>query len=320
MKRYFLQLTFCSVVAVFALAKEENDSGASPTENIANAIEKKQENKVEKVITDEAGKKIDDLVESAKDSEAKDKNLEDFSIKNGFLLGTGMGLKEINLSQIISGFESLMAKTPSLDIGLLLGYQHYFNQYVGLRISGMIHTGGKAQFKYSKVIPATKIQEAQKSPRTFARPRNTTKQAIPATTIQDIAQTYYPIKANTDLKVLVDIFTKDKHSVGLNVGIGYEIEWLVVGDASAEVGDNSSSLKKLIQKPTSLTDSTIYPTIGLHYFYGKHQFELEYKFAEYAFVRKSNQWNFNTGKPAGISTTTKFSTKNSLSLNYIYRF
>ena len=35
------------MATVFALAKEENNGGASPTENVANAIEKKQENKVE---------------------------------------------------------------------------------------------------------------------------------------------------------------------------------------------------------------------------------------------------------------------------------
>lgn len=262
---------------------------------------------LKQVITTQVEKTLDKVTKEAKESTLKDADLQDPQNKSGFLLGTGLTLKELGFSQVIAGFESLVVKNPSLDVGLLLGYQYYGNQYFGFRISGMINTGGKAELKAPTIRPASKtnqtaLQESNK---------------ISATLIRDVMQIYYPIKANADIKLLLDVYTNEKHSVGFSLGVGYEAEWLIAGQASAKVEQAPNGLEKLTQKPNTLRDSAVYPTIGFHYYYGKHQFEIDYKFAEYSFGT-SDSWKFNAGESKIANTF--FSVKNTLAISYIYRF
>lgn len=259
---------------------------------------------LKQVITTQVEKTLDKVTKEAKESTLKDADLQNPQNKSGFLLGTGLTLKELGFSQVIAGFESLAVKNPSLDVGLLLGYQYYGNQYFGFRISGMINTGGKAELKASVIRPAVK-NNLQGNGR------------IPATLIRDVMQIYYPIKANADIKLLLDVYTNEKHSVGFSLGVGYEAEWLIAGQASAKVEQAPNSLEKLTQKPNTLRDSAVYPTIGFHYYYGKHQFEIDYKFAEYSFGT-SDSWKFNAGESKIANTF--FSVKNTLAISYIYRF
>lgn len=264
------------------------------------------------VAVDKGGKELDKLVDNAKEEAKKDIDLREN--KNGFILGTAITLLELNSSQIIAGFEKLISTTPSLDAGLILGYQRYFTNVVGLRFSVMAETGARPRIKATKLQPAIKTGASNNG----ANANN----VIPSTLIQNLNQTYIPLKANTELTLLLDFYTGEKHSVGMDVGVGYEIEWYILqkADASYSSSGNVSGLQKLTQKPQNILNSTIYPLIGLHYFYKKHQFGLTYKFGEYFFVKNGyKSWGFNTGS-GSIEANTRFFTTQSLRLSYIYRF
>ncbi|RDU74226.1 hypothetical protein CQA57_02875 [Helicobacter anseris] len=268
---------------------------------------------VKDVAIDKGGKELDKLVDNAKESAKKDIDLKEN--KNGFILGTGITLLELNSSQIIAGFEKLVSTTPSLDAGLILGYQGYFSEMIGLRFNVMVETGARPRIKAIKLQPAIKTGTSSGGTSTA----NTTQSAL----IQDLNQTYIPLKASAELSFLLDFYTAQKHSVGMDVGVGYEIEWYIVQNAGASYSSsgNISGLQKLTQKPQNILNSTVYPLIGLHYYYKKHQFGITYKFGEYFFVKNGYKpWGFNIGGGNSIEANTRFFTTQSVRLSYIYRF
>lgn len=228
----------------------------------------------------------------------------ELSDKSGFLLGVSMTLKNFSAQEIISGFNELSSKTPSLNGGLILGYQYYFNQHVGFRLSAMVNVGTQAFIKAQKLTPAYPSGSV---------PQTTTQ-------IEDLYQSYIPIQGNVDIKLLATVYEKEVHSFGLSAGLGYAIDWYVVQKANADAG-TAGALENLLQKPNNILNQGLYPEIGIYYYYGSHQFEINYRFSEFSFLGdKFNNWIFNTGNNSNLDTQTRFLKTNEITLSYLYRF
>lgn len=225
--------------------------------------------------------------------------------KSGFVLGVSLGLKSFDAKQIIQSFQELSSRTPSLNGGIILGYQYFFNKYVGFRLTGMANVGTQARIKAQKLTPA---YPAGQVPPTQPQ-------------IEDLYQAYLPVQAGADLVILASVYEKGKHAFGLSAGVGYEADWYVKQKASADAGNTAKGLQNILQKPNSLITQGVYPEFGIFYFYGSHQFEITYRFAEFSFVGGSyNAWNFDAGDAGSIEAQTKFLKTSSLVLSYLYRF
>ena len=274
----------------------------------------KDTDKVEKTIMDEIFKQgenqINHLVNTAKKNADQEIDLRDKKNKNGFVLGTQIILKKFEISQVISGFQKLTSTVPSLDAGLILGYQYYLAKNFGFRISGLIDAGSPA------VLKAQTLQPAQTSSPSEATGAN----SIPATLIRGVYQKYWPVKGSVELSFLIDFYTSQKHVFGAMIGGGYEIEWGVLVNADASVGTNTSGLTRLVQKPQNVITSGLYPLVGLYYYYRHHQLGINYRIGEFYLIKeKNNEWDFNLGNSTA-TTITKFRPLGSLTLYYLYRF
>ncbi|WP_027326677.1 hypothetical protein [Helicobacter pametensis] len=245
---------------------------------------------------DFAADKIDEEIQGAI-QKSKSTSLDNLS---GFILGASMSLKKFDGEQIIKTFSMLTTSTPSLNAGLTLGYQYFFNQYAGLRISAMANVGTQARIQSQTLVPAT--------------------QAGKTATVTDVLQEYLPIQANIDLKFLSTFFRNDSHAFGVSAGIGYEAEWYVVKNASATVG-TSGALTQLIQQPNDLLNHGLYPEFGIYYYYKGNQFELNYRFGQFAFSDAHfKSWNLNLGDGTSLPVGTRFLFTGDIILSYLYRF
>ncbi|PAF52941.1 hypothetical protein BKH42_08595 [Helicobacter sp. 13S00482-2] len=74
-----------------------------------------------------------------------------------------------------------------------------------------------------------------------------------------------------DVKYLWDFFETGKHTLGLNVGLGFS--YFYYTDKYSETIETASGLKYIShsEKTSGLLGNAV---IGLHYYYGHHQFEL----------------------------------------------
>ncbi|PAF47561.1 hypothetical protein BKH46_03810 [Helicobacter sp. 12S02634-8] len=135
-----------------------------------------------------------------------------------------------------------MLRSTFIDLGLIGAYQHYFgeNQRQGFKISGHIDSGIGSSWRE---------------------------------VIEDAALTlsYIPIKFGLDIKYLWDFLEQDGYTLGVHIGVGYAYDMYEDGKWIFKV--KGSDIEPVVDaSPISL--GFIYPVLGLHYYYGHHQFEL----------------------------------------------
>ncbi|PAF42162.1 hypothetical protein [Helicobacter sp. 11S03491-1] len=217
--------------------------------------------------------------------------------KNGFFLGV-----EGNLGKFIftpydtesTFFQPSLSTT--FDIGLVGGYQHYFgeSQRHGLKVSAHLYSG------YISSNLDTKINQRDSD-------GNLTSNLIALRS----SYSYIPIKVGLDVKYLWDFFEKGKHTLGLNVGLGYEFSVYTGGKIMTKSIDGYLKTNKI----NNIFSNMIYPVIGLHYYYGHHQFEVMYRYnsVNKGFVLLKNI-DYNYCQKATIGSFSY------LTLNYAYRF
>lgn len=276
-------LLCCIPLLLFAQERGELDT---------NQIQNPQE--IKKDLINKAGQKLDDEIHKAIEK-SKDTSLENLS---GFVVGLSTSLKEFNAEQIINTFEQISTKTPSLNGGLIVGYQHFFNQYAGIRVTMMANVGTRAVIKAQKLIPASQAK------------------ALP---ISNIMQEYLPIQAGADIKFLSTFYRNEKYAFGISAGLGYEAEWYVIKKADSDSG-TQGALRNIAQHPNSIINHGLYPEFGIYYFLGGHQFELSYRFAQFAFTdNRFNNWDFDDGSKK-LKTGTRFLFTSEIVLSYLYRF
>lgn len=226
--------------------------------------------------------------------------------KNGIFIGIegGLGTNNFNYDYkryshadgrvvSISGF-SLSSTT--FDLGLIGGYQHYFgeSQRHGIKASAHIYSGFGNNWKREKKYQGL----------------------IGSYTRTDI-YSYLPVKIGFDVKYLWDFLERGKHILGLNVGLGWEFDWYVKGVITTT---RSNSSDKYTGKLETIFSNGFYPVVGLHYYYGHHQFEALYRFGgilenkgEYSWVTY-NYFNDKIVRKDFLVSNSYFT------LNYAYRF
>ncbi|PAF52576.1 outer membrane beta-barrel protein [Helicobacter sp. 13S00477-4] len=238
--------------------------------------------------------------------------------KNGFFLGVegdlgGSDMTVLGKAQLIRSDKAtpeydhatLYQKSTTFDAGLVGGYQHYFgeSQRHGIKVSAHIYSG----FGNSWVV-------------------NKNKSAFNTLS-------YVPIKAGLDIKYLWDFLQKGKHTLGLNVGFGYQFNAYVDGkDVWKSYPGEKTTLESEPDKHNNIYENEFYPVIGLHYYYGHHQFELMYRFGGiWDHSGREHEQSTDSGTAnEGLATSFTYKetldadliihTASYLSFNYTYRF
>lgn len=178
-----------------------------------------------------------------------------------------------------------------MDAGLVMGYQQYFDseQKHGIKLSSHLYGGTptKTILEFQDIAANTEFQ-------------------------------FIPVKVGADLKYLWDFFAQDNHTLGLSVGLGYELSYFI----STDLQINNSMGKKITAKFDDMLIQNVYPTIGLHYYLENHQFEINYRFGgiQSASSSKINHPKDNRGYPLFDFLKTAFRQSSYLSLNYTYKF
>lgn len=256
--------------------------------------------------------KVEKVEQEAKPStlEAKASIIKEAKNKSGFILGVEGNFGETTLSQsftfvmentTLHQIPEQKTKSFSFDGGLKLGYQHYFGekQSYGVKVStyGGIGTPADLSLKESGKDISVLFESS-----------------------------YLPIKAGIDLDFLWDFLERGEHTIGITLGFGYRFNYYL-------------SLKNKNNWTTKSKDQTIigdkgfadaylhdfYPKIGLHYYLGHHQFELNYRFGGILSLTNGGQKDYFKSSETGGGMEESFfdttiSNTNYLSMSYTYRF
>ncbi|MCE3036841.1 outer membrane protein [Helicobacter sp. faydin-H20] len=281
MKKIVISIFFLGLGSVFA---ESIDDEIQRLEKENKLLELKQRN--QQLSSDlEAGKVTDNKIQKdllkGKKVKAKD--------KNGFFLGVEVVLGSSNYTRYTIDLDiiqsngnngSVSHSSIAFDGGLLLGYQWYFGetQKHGLKLSSHLYSG----VGYS-------VSDVKGNLEAY--------------------HTFIPIKVGFDIKYLWDFLEKKNHTLGLNVGLGYEFSYYFGEAGSVEQGEG----KRIADGNWDLINQGVYPTIGLHYNYKHHQVELNYRSGGILGMQNSRD---DDEKMYHYSILTQ----SYITLNYAYRF
>ncbi|PAF47466.1 hypothetical protein BKH41_07775 [Helicobacter sp. 12S02232-10] len=161
--------------------------------------------------------------------------------KNGFSVGIEGNLGGVNNVIHPSDFSAVAVTATTFDLGLMGAYQHYFGQSQrhGIKVSGHLYSGFGNSWDF-----------------TLNTPIGDEKATI----------SYIPVKIGLDVKYLWDFLERGKHTLGLNVGVGYQEDMYFGGKTNTNKNLNS------------IYSGFFYGVIGLHYSYNtNHQFELMWR-------------------------------------------
>lgn len=160
--------------------------------------------------------------------------------KNGFLFGVDVMLGEFNTTTYYtpSSF-SQSAKGFSGMFGVFGGYQHYFDEFFGIRATIHLSSGTLSDAQYSS---------------DFGNLQNTST----------------PLWLGMQLSVLWDFLQYGEYALGMSAGIGYNTEFYL---------NHQYSTPTTIINASTLTQHNLYPILGIHYYFGHHQFEVNYRFS-----------------------------------------
>ncbi|MCE3047392.1 outer membrane beta-barrel protein [Helicobacter kayseriensis] len=185
----------------------------------------------------------------------------------------------------------------SFNGGIKLGYQHYFTQSLGLRASGYFGLGSLRQ-RMKFFDSETNLYEKYDSD-------------------------FLLIKTGLDLEFLWDFWEMRDHALGLNLGVGYRYTHFGFesGEISAIYGNDKDSYLRYhkTHQVSSPTEHSIYPSIGLHYYYQAHQFALNYRFGGVLHFTSEGEQSYNDGT-LGLIRQSISSTPSYFSFSYAYRF
>lgn len=216
----------------------------------------------------------------------KTKMIKNPNSKNGGFIGVEGVLGGADISILVDSSILVSKSNTTFDLGLMGGYQHYFgkSQRHGIKASAHLYSGFGSDWTLSfdyKTDVSTMTKTGNVS--------------------------YVPVKFGFDVKYLYDFFERGKHTLGLNVGLGYEFDSYVNGKAEAD---------GFKQDFDNIFLNSFYPVVGLHYYYGHHQFELMYRFGGIL----DEQTRKVVLDDIDLTQTIILNTQSYLTINYAYRF
>lgn len=190
----------------------------------------------------------------------------------------------------------------SFDGGIKLGYQYYFDkEALGVQkafgINTSVYIGAGNPLKetiFSQVLHSNVYYGSESE--------------------------YVPIKTRIEVSFLWDFWQKGKHTLGLSAGIGYGFAYYLSTKTSNNVlYDNQPHPDGESTKYSDVIINSFYPQIGLYYYYGNHQFSLNYRFSlEYS--SNTQKVEFMSGVSDIGHISTQISQNDHLSFGYSYRF
>ncbi|RDU71488.1 hypothetical protein [Helicobacter brantae] len=202
----------------------------------------------------------------------------------------------------------------SFNGGIKFGYQHYFDkEALGVKqaygIGGSVCIG--AGIPINNTIEYTQFN--------FQNWEQTFK----------YNSQFLPINFGLDINFLWDFWESGEHTLGLSAGIGYTMNYYksIKNDNNAQavgVVNGQPAQGDVFSQPLKdMISHNIYPQIGLHYYYGSHQFSLNFRLD---FGGIENAVKQDTSSSDGdlwngiYNYDSAFISKDYLSLGYSYRF
>lgn len=226
------------------------------------------------------------------------------STKSGFFIGTQAGFSNTILLANVWTNDSMNPQLNkghqisnfTLDAGIKIGYQYYFgkSQAFGFKTSMYAGIGTPLSPEIDMDIPAEPFYH----------------KAL-----------YLPIKAGIDFNFLWDFFEDDDETIGLTAGFYYSFNHY-----SSLKNKNNVFLRPSNQvhyEPSlrnidfpSLNIHEFSPQIGIHYYLGSHQFELNYQFGGLLGAKSKSKKIF---WEEFLVIDTSLLNANYFSFNYTYR-
>lgn len=181
--------------------------------------------------------------------------------------------------------------SATFDLGIIGGYQHYFGylQKHGIKVSAHFQYGTKNNWNITDIKGNASL-------------------------VMDFS--YMPIRSGLDVKYIYDFYQQNRHTVGLNIGLGYGVDSYVKGDVLVKVITLGNTTVGASESLKDLFAQGVYPVIGFHYYYSNHQFEILYRGGGILDIKGNGE---TTIANLLIFKKTLASTSY-LTLNYTYRF
>lgn len=342
MKTIISALVATTLLGSIALADEIDDQIQKLEKE--NKLLELQKKKKELEMQNQISSKDDSLPSDKKPKKTKNPNS-----KNGGFIGVEGVLGGGDLNFSVSEVDTYSDPSPAdifypiatsssnttFDLGLVGGYQHYFgdSQRHGIKVSAHLYSGFGNNYKMNYDEIPSVYTDTNVIEKNFSNDK--------------VSINYIPIKFGFDVKYLYDFLQRGKHTLGLNVGLGYEFDAYINGkenvtsttDSSYSNTTNSTTITHHSENHYSynldnIYSNGIYPVIGLHYYYGHHQFELMYRFggifnqiasknvAHNHFEDKASSKIDKKPVDVSVDITHKIvlNTKSYLTINYAYRF
>ncbi len=242
-----------------------------------------------------------------KEKKKAQKHFKAMQTKNGFFLGSEIAITGTKLTQSINLISnatddlitySHTSSNANFNMGVLMGYQHYFGvtKKHGIKFSTHLYGGTPSSITTNIDIYKSKV-----------------------------SANYTPLNFGLDIKYLFDflnVIKKNRHTLGLSVGFGWHMQYYF-----AKIDPIKTMIGAFItNKPKDIFNHGFYPTIGLHYYLNHHQFEVNYRFGEainYQSLTPSKivaqNGNFK-GEVLFSNFITKATNSSYIAFNYAYLF
>ena len=131
-----------------------------------------------------------------------------------------------------------------------------------------------------------------------------------------------PLTLGVEGNFLYDFFKRGAHTLGLNVGLGVEVAYSKAVQANIRSDFGLTPFLKEAFERNGMSYALLSPKVGLHYYYGRHQFGLDM-----SFDKVLNKSFFGLQMETSIANTlfeqtlnTKLNYFFTLGFNYAYRF
>ncbi len=242
-----------------------------------------------------------------KEKKKAQKHFKAMQTKNGFFLGSEIAITGTKLTQSLSLISnatddlitySHTSSNANFNMGVLMGYQHYFGatKKHGIKFSMHLYGGTPSSITTNIDIYKSKV-----------------------------SSNYTPLNFGLDIKYLFDflnVIKKNRHTLGLSVGFGWHMQYYF-----AKIDPIKTMIGAFItNKPKDIFNHGFYPTIGLHYYLNHHQFEVNYRFGgaiNYQSLTPSKivaqNGNFK-GEVLFSNFITKATNSSYIAFNYAYLF
>ena len=130
-----------------------------------------------------------------------------------------------------------------------------------------------------------------------------------------------PLALGVESNFLYDFFERGAHTLGLSLGLGFEVAYSKAVQASIKKYSFSEFFKEAFER-NGMSYALLSPKVGLHYYYGHHQFGMDMSFDK---VLNKSLFGLQIETPIANTMleqtlSTKLNYFFTLGFNYAYRF